>query len=97
MLDHRLDEESFGRVLRVLLFHKRLQQVVVFSLAFAGQDAEGVGIVVEAVRGPDLENGSFAGGRDRPGAALRVRAICVRLFLGRQLIAPIERGEGLDS
>jgi hypothetical protein len=28
---------------------------------------------------------------------LRVRAICVRLFLGRQLIAPIERGEGLDS
>jgi len=46
VLGHSGDEQSLGSVLRVLLVAKCLEQSVVLSLVFAGEDAKGVGVVV---------------------------------------------------
>ena len=80
VLGHRCDQQSFGGVLRFLLFHEGFEQGVVFSLILAGQDAEGVGVVVEAVRGAILRDGGFPKGCNRPRTVLRILAIRVNLF-----------------
>jgi hypothetical protein len=61
------------------------------GLIFTGEDAEGFGIVVEAVRGPVLGDGGLPFGRNRPGAVLRILAIREDLLFGRQVMAPIKR------
>ena len=75
VLGHCGNQESFGGVLRRLLVHEGLEQGVVLRLVFAGQDAEGFGIVVEAVRGPVLGAGGLTEVRNRPCAVLRILAI----------------------
>ena len=69
------NQQGFGGVLGSLLVYQGFQQGVVLSLVFAGQDAEAVRVVVEAVRGPVLGDGRLSLGADGPCTMLRVFAI----------------------
>ena len=75
VLGHASDEQGFGCLGWFVLGGELAEEIVVGGLVFAGEDAEGVGVVVEAVNGAVLADGGLTGFRRWTGGVRGVLAI----------------------